>query len=516
MKHLVKILPALAALIITAGCAKKSQPVALNEQKTILYAEFMHEVNSFNPVITYERDFKADHLFFGNDVIESAKAEGNQLAGFLTAVDELGGGMVTTIPLVHAKSMSGGPVDSTFYQRIKSTILEGVRTNPGAAGIYLSLHGAMGVQGMFDPEGEIIKAIREITTPDFVISVSFDLHANNTVRRAENADIIVGYHTNPHRDHFKTAYKATELLLRTVAGEIDPVMVVTKMKLLKGGGMNIDLLPPFRQIFRTMKQMEKEEGVLSVSFFPVHIWIDDPELGYSTIAITDGNAELAGAKAALIADMAWEARTVPQPDGLTPHEAIEKARKKRLARALGTVVFCDISDAVGTGTPGESTWILNALVEHGPELRSYISVRDEQAALQAWGYGVGDSVSLLLGGKIDTIYNKTISYSGEIIFREETSLGKTVIVKHDGIHVIVSELPMAGRFPSDYKELGLNLMKADIIVVKNLFPFRYRFLLYNRKTMNIITPGLSNINPEELHYQHIPRPIYPLDEIETW
>lgn len=84
MNHLVKILPALAALIITAGCAKKSQPVALNEQKTILYAEFMHEVNSFNPLITYERDFKADHLFFGNDVIESAKAEGNQLAGFRT------------------------------------------------------------------------------------------------------------------------------------------------------------------------------------------------------------------------------------------------------------------------------------------------------------------------------------------------------------------------------------------------------------------------------------------------
>jgi microcystin degradation protein MlrC len=75
---------------------------------------------------------------------------------------------------------------------------------------------------------------------------------------------------------------------------------------------------------------------------------------------------------------------------------------------------------------------------------------------------------------------------------------------------------MAGRFLSDYKEPGLKLMKADIIVVKNLFPFRYRLLLYNRKNMNIITPGLSNINPEELHYQYIPRPIYPLDEVESW
>ncbi|MCU0378895.1 MAG: M81 family metallopeptidase [Bacteroidales bacterium] len=516
MKQLVKILPLVAAMIIMGGCGQKGKPVVLNEQKTILYAEFMHEVNSFNPVFTYERDFRADHLFFGNDVIASAIEEGKQLAGFLQAVDDMGGGMVKTVPLVQAKSMSGGPVDSLFYKRIKETILEGVRSNSGAAGLYLSLHGAMGVQGMFDPEGEIIKEIREAAGPGFVIAVSFDLHANNTVRRAENADIIVGYHTNPHRDHFQTAYRATELLLRTVAGEIDPVMVVKKMKLLKGGGMNIDLLPPFRKIFSTMRKMEKEQGVLSVSFFPVHIWIDDPELGYSTIAITDGNAELAVEKAALIADMAWEARTVPQPEGLTPQEAIEMARKKRVARALGTVVFCDISDAVGTGTPGESTWILDALMKGGKDLRTYISVRDEEAALEAWDYGIGDTVSLLLGGKIDTVYNKSVSYSGEIIFREETSLGKTVIVRNDGLHVIVSELPLAGWYTSDYKKLGLNLMKADIVVVKNLFPFRYRFLLYNRKTINIVTPGLSNINPSELHYQYLPRPIYPLDEIESW
>ncbi|NLE36374.1 MAG: M81 family metallopeptidase [Bacteroidales bacterium] len=86
--------------------------------------------------------------------------------------------------------------------------------------------------------------------------------------RAENADIIVGYHTNSHRDHFKTAFKAGDLLIRTVQDEIDPVMVVNKMKLLKGGGINVDFLPPFRKIFASMKKMEKQPDVRSVSFFP--------------------------------------------------------------------------------------------------------------------------------------------------------------------------------------------------------------------------------------------------------
>ncbi len=515
MKQLFFILASLAILSFM-GCAPKAEPVHFEEEVSILYAEFMQEVNTFNPVYTMERNFKADHLFFGDEVPASAIEEDKQLAGFLSVVDEIGGGKVNLIPILQAKSMSGGPVDSLFYFKIRDAILAGVEAHPEAAGIYLSMHGAMGVQGMFDPEGEIMTMVRELRREDFAMAVTFDLHANNTLRRAESADLIVGYHTNPHRDHFETGYKAGSLLLRTVAGEIDPVMVVNKMPLLKGGGMNVDFLKPFNKIFRAMKQMEKEEDVLSVSFFPIHIWIDDPELGYTTIGIADGNAALAQEKADQIADMAWEVRTVPQPAGNSPEEAIEMARKAKIARALGVVVFCDVSDAVGTGTPGESTWILKALVEKSGELVSYITIRDGVAVAEAWSHDVGETISMNLGGKIDTIYNHPYTYEGEITSKEVTDYGKTLIVEHDGIKLVVSDLPMSLDDPNDYRDLGLKIMKADIVVVKNLFPFRYMYLLQNRKTINVITPGLSNIRVEELDYQYIPRPIYPLDDVKDW
>jgi hypothetical protein len=54
------------------------------------------------------------------------------------------------------------------------------------------------------------------------------------------------------------------------------------------------------------------------------------------------------------------------------------------------------------------------------------------------------------------------------------------------------------------------------VVVKNLFPFRFFYLLYNRKTVNVMTPGLSNVDVFSLDYRSIPRPIYPLDKIDTW
>jgi microcystin degradation protein MlrC len=412
--------------------------------------------------------------------------------------------------------MSGGPVDSLFYEKIKNLILEAVSRQQRVDGIYLSLHGAMGVEGVFDPEGDLIKSLRDLTGPETVIAVTFDLHANITKRRAENADIIVGYHTNPHRDHFRTAFRAGDLLIRTVLGEIKPVMVVNKMKLLKGGGINIDFLPPFRKIFSEMKKMEKQDDVLSVSFFPVHIWIDEPELGYSTIGITDGKPDLAAMLADEISEMAWAVRDVPQPEGNTPEEAVAIAREKKTARALGTLVFCDVSDAVGTGTPGESTSILKTLVEQGSELTSYIALRDAEASVEAWDYSVGDEVTLTVGGKIDTVYNAPFPYTGIVMMKQETSYGKTVIVKHNGIHLILSELPMASRTPADFKDLGLSIWKADIVVVKNLFPFRYNFLLYNRKTVNVISPGLSNTDPFALNYVNIPRPIYPLDRIDSW
>ncbi len=506
----------LVLMILISACSPSGDPKESAEPKTILYAEFMHEVNSFSPIITTEINFRADHLFYGDDVIASALEEDKQLAGFLEAVEKSGRGRIRAIPIVQAKSMSGGPVDSLFYSKIKNLIIDEVTKQESVDGIYLSLHGAMGVQGMFDPEGDLIKSLRDLTGPETVIAVTFDLHANVTRRRAENANIIVGYHTNPHRDHFKTAFRAGDLLIRAVLGEIDPVMTVNKMKLLKGGGINIDFLPPFRQIFATMKKMEKQEDVLSVSFFPVHIWIDEPELGYSTIGITDGNPALAARLADEISEMAWAVRDVPQPEGNTPEEAVAIARDKKIARALGTLVFCDVSDAVGTGTPGESTWILKALVEEGSELTSYITLRDGEAARQAWEHNVGDEITLTLGGKLDTVYNAPLAFTGLVDMKQETSYGKTVILKHQGIHLILSELPMASRTPADFRELGLSIWKADIVVVKNLFPFRYNYLLYNRKTVNVISPGLSNTDPFALNYVNIPRPVYPLDRIENW
>ncbi len=107
---------------------------------------------------------------------------------------------------------------------------------------------------MRDPEGDLLAAVRAVVGPTLPIGISHDLHANVTRARSELATFLVGYHTNPHRDHYRTGYESGRILAGTVLGKLHPVMSVRKMRLLKGGGMNIDFLAPMNKVFRACRR----------------------------------------------------------------------------------------------------------------------------------------------------------------------------------------------------------------------------------------------------------------------
>ena len=284
----------------------------------------------------------------------------------------------------------------------------------------------------------------------------------------------------------------------------------------------MDFLPPMDSIFNRMKEMEKIPGVLSVSNFTVQIWLDEPELGWSTVAVTDNDKALADKLADEIADLDWSVRDYKLTQKLyTPSEAVKAARDAWFERLTGTTMFCDLSDAVGAGAPGESTWILKALVEEAPDLVSYIPLRDSEAVNQLWDVPLNQTVTLSVGGKLDKIYNQPYTYTGQVIFKGDYRdaaryTGRAVVLKNQGVHLILTEFADPTFSPDFFIGLGLDLWKADIVISKNLFPFRYRFLEYNRKTFNVVSPGTTNIDVFSIKYNNITRPIYPLDQVDSW
>ena len=477
--------------------------------------ELHQETNTFSSVPTQLRNFESLALYYDQDVHKGGDKHKLQIDGFRKAVKRFGKGKVEIVPVIAAWSHSGGKIAAEVFNHFKAHIFKRLKENNLDA-IYYSVHGAMGVENMHNPEGDLLAEIRELVGDEMPIGVSCDLHANVTQKLVDHSTFITAYRTNPHRDHNNLGFRCGKLLIKTLFGEIKPVMVFQKLPLLKGGGYNIDFIAPMRKIFRAMDKMEKNPKVLSVATFMVHIWIDAPEVGWSCIVVTDDDPALAQKLCDELCEMNWSVRDYSHPKPLSPEEAIQKIRKSRWLRFFGTCVISDLSDLVAAGAPGENTHILQALLKHGQELTAYVPLCDEETVQGLQCSQLQQEVNLQVGGRLDKVFNQKVTFTGKLVYLAESRYGKTAVVVCGKLHLILTELPCPAFKPSFFTKVGLSLWKADVIVVKNLFPFRLFYWKYNRRTLYVETQGVTNIDVFKLNYRHIPRPIYPLDHIVSW
>lgn len=150
-------------------------------RKKIAVIEIQQETNSFSPVLTTLTDFKAGALAYDEEVIAFSKIYSTkQIAGFLGAVRKFGNHAIEVIPVITAWATSGGPVEREVYEGFKQQIVKVLTKYPDLDGIFLSMHGAMGVEGIRDPETDILLLIRQLCGLQIPIGLALDLHANVT------------------------------------------------------------------------------------------------------------------------------------------------------------------------------------------------------------------------------------------------------------------------------------------------------------------------------------------------
>ncbi|MEL7158350.1 MAG: M81 family metallopeptidase, partial [Actinomycetota bacterium] len=187
----------------------------------VVVAMMEHETNTFSPVPTpYERFGRGGFgVPTGSEVVERFKGTGTGIGAFLDVATEAGWDIVSPIA---ANAAPSGKVEAAAYERMTDAICEAVAA--GCDACFLDLHGAMVAETTTDGEGTLLRRIRAIA-PDLPIAVSLDLHANMTDDIIDNCTVAVGYKTYPHLDMYDAGRHAGELLVRTLAGEIEPVMV---------------------------------------------------------------------------------------------------------------------------------------------------------------------------------------------------------------------------------------------------------------------------------------------------
>ena len=492
----------------------------------LAYGRLAQETNALSPVRTTLEDFRASHLIEDPDALARACGRfGNEAPGFLRSAELTGfvrgARGAQMVPLLSAWAVPSGPLSSECYETLRERLFARLRAVGPVDGVLLSMHGAMGVEGRVDPESDLLEALREVVRAP--IGISLDLHANLTARRVASVEVLRGYHTNPHRDHTRTGARTAEALMRVIRGA-RPRVAWRSLPMLLGGGTTLDFLAPMRAIYARCRELERDPRVLTASVFMSHPWLDAPEVGWSTHVTTDGDQALADSLAEELAERCWAVREQQPPRFMSADEAIERAARARWARALGTVAICEASDVVSAGSTGESTHLLRAPVERGRGLVAYTSIRDPHAAIELFEKGRGAKVRALLGGRLDPARNRALEVEGTItaVHRGE-AYGRRVALAIDPprdardpgrVHVVICEGPALAIRPSFYSELGLAPLRADVIAVKNLFPFRLFYLPYARLTLNVRTEGITDF--DAAFALPIRGPVHPRDRVDDW
>jgi microcystin degradation protein MlrC len=465
----------------------------------IAYGRIFHEANAYSPLETTREDFERMHYISGEALARACRLSGSEMPGYLSHAELTGfvqaarlAGDVTTVPLVSALAVPGGPLARESFESIVKDLLGRLSEAGPVDAVYLALHGSMEVVGLDEaPEAYILRHTRSVLGEGPKIAVSYDLHANLAPGTVDPAEILVGYRTNPHWDLAPTGFRAGNRLIRALRGQVRPVHAWRKLPIVLGGGMTIDFLAPMRPIFRYMRSLERDPRILSASLFMVHPYTSAENLGWAVHVTADFDASLASKTVDELADRVWAQRDAELPPMRSASAAIEEAANGRW-RHLGPVSFVDVDDIVGAGAPGGSTRIVRALLRSKTPLVAYVPVHDPAAVKLAWGMEVGTRASLVLRGT-PGYGQPEVPLEGIVAAKRRTDFGQTVRIDAGKLQVAIAERPPLSIHPKFWRELGLSPRKADIIVQKNFFHYRIFYAPISFQHVPVATGGATSL-----------------------
>ena len=422
---------------------------------------------------------------------------------------------VELVPLWGGNACSSGPLVQADFERLAFELLDAVKTNrDGADGFYFSMHGAMGASEELDPEGYLLREVRQLL--DVPLVISLDLHGILTQRMLENCDALTLQHTYPHVDFADTGARAARLLLRILDTGIRPCRARVTVPTLVRGDDLITETGVFGESIRQAQQLEESEVALAAGMMIGNPFTDVPELCSQSVVITDGNAAAAEEAAMAMARAFWENRASMQAPLVETEEAIERARG-----LSGTAVFADAADATSSGASGDSNVILTSLLEADYKGRVLAPIVDAPAVVRAFEVGVGGSARFSLGGSLDSRFTpldvegsvsmlRTGPYHFESWGTKEDG-GDTALVQVGTMSVVVTSRPVYLFDRSLFLAHGCDPQQFDLVVVKSPHCQERFFTAWAAATFNIDAPGATSANLKRLGHTVCQRPMYPLD-----
>ena len=508
--------------------------LTLTRPRYLVVGQISHETNVFSPILTGLDQFQGRELAYGEGLFEVFKGTKTGIGGVIDAAEQAqrAGRQVELIPTIAASAVPSGLVTRDAYAHLLGTLLDGIAKAKAAGkldGVVLILHGAMVVDGITDAEGDILQNVRRVAGKETAVVATLDLHGNISQKMISYADAFFGYDTNPHVDPYERAVEATGRILDIIDGKIRPVMAIEKLKMLPPTINMRTAEGPMVRLFAMAREFEAQPGVINVSVFGGFPFADIPEAGSSVVAVTDDNPALAGHIVKTIGQEMWNIRgqflkPITAPAGAVRHAMSPEAQAKGKP---GPIILADVADNCGGGGSGDTTVLLQTLLDMGARDVGFAIMWDPGAVKQAETAGVGGTVTLDLGGKtvpahgdpvhvvgtVKKLTNGEFVNTGPMGTGLRVSVGPAALLQVGGVEIITISNRMAPNDPEIFRHVGIAPEKKTILVVKSRGHFRAGYEPFAKEIVEVDCPGAASPNLSWFEYKHIPRPMFPLDRV---
>jgi len=486
----------------------------------ILVGAVLHESNTFWPYPTNLTSFKNRNFYIGEEVTRRFDNTKTALGGFYEVLRDNG---AEAIPSIAALAEPSGTVTADAIAKIKQVILDTCREAGKLDGILLYLHGAMVTEEDEDGDGNLLEAIRGVVGYDIPIMTTLDLHVNLTEKMMRNANAFIPYRNYPHSDMYQRGLEAADLMMKTLKGEVKPLMRYLPIPVLPV--LTETAKESFKPINNILDVIRAEPGIIGANFVHGFYLSDTSETHAAALAITDGDEKLAQDAINRIAKVAWDNRkALVTIDTSSPEEAIAEARATE-----GTVVLADICDNPGAGYSGDNTYLLRAMIEADVKNAAFAMICDPDTVKACFAAGPGSTIKVCLGGKhaaeglgepiVCDAYVKTLS-DGKYFNRGPMHGGlgvdvqKSAVIVIGGISIVVASVCTQSYDIEIFQSHGLMLHDFDILVVKSSIHYRAAFKPHCVKMISVKTEGGMPLDAIGLEYKRLSHPVYPLDETE--
>ena len=374
----------------------------------IAIAEIGQETDTFSPLDTDLELFKSHGLFLGDDILDMIGSEG--MFGAFLDVEKKQTDSHELFPIIRAWAGAGGWITNETLEYFEACLIEGLEKALPLDGFFFAQHGAASAHKDDDMEGYLLEAVRKVIGPDVPIVTPLDHHANITERMIRFTDLIVGHRTQPH-DPYDTGRIAAELSFPIFKRECKPTAGFRKIPMITQQDQFLTSGGPMKEWFDSARALEQEDGVLTVSPFPMQPWLDVKEGGWAALAYTDDDVDRAQKMTDDLADHAWASRDrFWESSRSAPEDAVQQA----MDAPDGLVILSDTGDSVYGGAPGDSTCILKALIAKDVTQIALVPMLDPEAQAASAKAGIGAEVTFTVGGKVDNIFSTPVEITGTV------------------------------------------------------------------------------------------------------